>query len=65
MKFRAFDVIAYKVWKMYGIWNVRFLSMEWNGLEDFEGYGICKISIPFHSIACPAIVNELLLLITY
>ena len=40
---------------MYGIWNGRILvwNMEWNGMEDFDGYRIWKIYIPFHSIACP------------
>ena len=38
----------------YGMeWNGRFWSMEWNGMEDFDWYGIWKILIPFHSIACP------------
>ena len=32
---------------MKKVWN-----MEWNGMEDFEGYEIWKISIPFQSIAC-------------
>ena len=42
---------------MENVWNMEWkknFSMEWNGMEDFDGYGIWKISIPFHSIACPA-----------
>ena len=26
----------------------------WNKMEDFDEYGIWKIPIPFHFIACPA-----------
>ena len=32
--------------------------MEWNGMEEFEGYAIWKISISFHSIACPGYNSE-------
>ena len=35
--------------KMYGIWKGRILEY---GMEDFKGYGIWKIFVPFHSIAC-------------
>ena len=49
MKFRDFD----KIQSMEKI-----LNMEWKknfkyGMEDFKGYKIWKIPIPFHFIACP------------
>ena len=48
---------------MYGIWNRRILvwnGMEWNGMEwkiliDMDYGKLLFYSIPFHSIACPAL----------
>ena len=39
---------------MKNVWNIerKKFSMEWNWMEDFDRYGIWKISIPFHSIPC-------------
>ena len=56
VKFRVFDIIE----SMENVWNIEWkkLSMEWNGMEDFDGYGIWKIFILFHSIACPANNNR-------
>ena len=34
----------------------KIFSMEWNGMKDFDGYKIWKISIPFRSIACPVAI---------
>ena len=53
-------------WKIFSMeWNGRFLNTEWNGVKDFEEYGIWKIPIPFHFIAYPACDHRVIRVIRF
>ena len=46
------------------IWNGRFLVWNGYGMEEILQYGIWKNRLLFHSIACPAIRSQILILHT-